>query len=352
VWNGLVRLTAPGAVLLAAALVSPVPAAMAAGPSPSHHASHAGAASGDRTLHPALRAVIPAHLVTPSRVGRSIGSPTEGHLVGGARLEESPWLRVVPCYEGAQWGLESLVSMVDRAARGVRKQYPDSVLSIGHLSRAGGGEIDRHASHESGRDADVGFYIVDYRNKPIYAPHFVAFKGDGTAPTWPGAHFDDARNWAFIASILGQGATRVNNVFIAAPLRARLLAYAAKIGAPYAVRERAALTLMQPRGALPHDDHFHVRIGCPNGMEGCVELPTRKLAHGRPRSHDLHHTVNPPGLTPGHSPAPVSPRPPPAGEPPLPTFPDVPVDADEHDSPAAPPAILDSPIDDVDGIDE
>ena len=29
-----------------------------------------------------------------------------------------------------------------------------------------------------------------------------AFRGDGTAPSWPGALFDDARNWALVSAIL------------------------------------------------------------------------------------------------------------------------------------------------------
>jgi hypothetical protein len=36
--------------------------------------------------------------------------------------------------------------------------------------------------------------------------------------------------------------------------------------------------MQQPHGALPHDDHFHVRIACPGHMTGCVENP---VVHGR-----------------------------------------------------------------------
>src|SRR5262249_16322092 len=120
--------------------------------------------------------------VSSHLAGRSLGSPTEGHLLGGAHLDDAPYLRVVPAYGAGdvRWGLESLVGALDRAARSVRKQYPDAVMSVGHLSRAGGGELDRHASHESGRDADVAFYVKSWAGKPLYADHFVAFKGDGT----------------------------------------------------------------------------------------------------------------------------------------------------------------------------
>ncbi len=231
--------------------------------------------------------------------GLSIGSPTEGHLVGGAHLEASPWLRITPCYEGedVRWGLDSLVSLVDHGARSVRKEFPDSVLSVGHLSRRGGGDVDRHASHESGRDADVGFYITNQQGKPIYADHFVRFLGDGTAPTWPGAKFDDARNWAFVASIVTDGRARVSHLFVASPLRTRLLTYAQRIGAPYATRVRASEVMAQPRGSLPHDDHFHVRISCPAFMEACVELPTRNIARAKIPRVRLRDTRALPGPT-------------------------------------------------------
>jgi penicillin-insensitive murein DD-endopeptidase len=210
--------------------------------------------------------------------GKSIGSPTEGHLVGGSRLGDASYLRIVPAYNqgDVRWGVEPLVGALDRAARAVRKQFADSVLSVGHLSKPGGGELDRHASHESGRDADVGFYVRDQKGKPIYADHFVAFKGDGTAVTWPGAQFDDARNWAFVASIVGDAHARVTHIFVSTPIRQRLLAYAAKIGAPGNVRVRASELMAQPHGSLPHDDHFHVRVACPSGMDKCIEQP---LAH-------------------------------------------------------------------------
>src|SRR5207248_1315441 len=127
-----------------------------------------------------------------------------GHLVNGAHLNEAPYLRVVPVYAAGdvRWGLGGLVGMIDRSARAVRKQFPDAVLSVGHISRPGGGEVDRHHSHESGRDADIGFYIKSQTGKPLMAEHFVPFRGDGTAPTWPGAYFDDARNWALISTLL------------------------------------------------------------------------------------------------------------------------------------------------------
>jgi penicillin-insensitive murein DD-endopeptidase len=208
--------------------------------------------------------------------GRSIGSPTEGRLVGGAHLDETPYLRILPAYVGGdvRWGLEPLVTMIDRAARSVHREFPGAILLVGQLSRAGGGDIDRHRSHESGRDADIAFFLRGAADKQLMPAHFVRVGTDGASSAWPGAYFDDAKNWALVAALVSDPEAHVSHLFVAAPLRARLLAYAEKMGAPASVRLRAAEAMQQPRGALPHDDHFHVRIACPAHMPGCVENPT------------------------------------------------------------------------------
>jgi penicillin-insensitive murein endopeptidase len=234
------------------------------------------------SAHAATPSPIPANLVEGHfHQGVSVGSPTDGHLIGGSRLEEAPYLRFLPAYasEHAWWGLGTLVSMIDRSARAVRHQFPDAILSVGHLSRSGGGDIDRHASHESGRDADLSFFIKNQAGHPLYSDHMVSFRGDGSAPSWPGALFDDARNWALVAALVQDPHARATYIFVATPLRARLLEYAQHIGAPLAVRNKAAELMVQPRGSLPHDDHFHVRIACPSGMTACVELPRAKSTH-------------------------------------------------------------------------
>lgn len=325
-----------------------------------------GALSGSAQKHSATARATsfgPAAL----RFGRSIGSPTEGRLLGGMHLETAPYLRIVPAYESGdvRWGLEPLVAMIDRAARTVRRHFPEAVASVGHLSRAGGGDLDRHRSHESGRDADVSFYVRSASGKQLLPSHFVPFRGDGSAVGWPGAYFDDAKNWALVAALVSDPEAHVTHLFIAAPLRARLLAYAERMGVPALQRVRAAEAMQQPRGALPHDDHFHVRIACPAHMNGCVENPAARPDHAAPAlggrgrrggdrgvegsSGGSAIRGSDPALTPApkraSDPAPTAP---PRGQPAKDPM-EIAPPGDRSTEPETPPASLSVPIDDVDG---
>jgi penicillin-insensitive murein endopeptidase len=312
---------------------SPAPAAKPARALPAGKAAPAGLHNASHGSTAKLASAAAPQRAMPSK---SIGSPTDGHLVNGVHLADAPYLRIYPVYTGSdvRWGTDTLVGLVDRAARSVHKQFPDAVLSVGQLSKNGGGEVDRHASHESGRDADVGFYVKSSLGKPILADHMVAFLGDGTAPSWPGAHFDDARNWALVSSIVGDPHAKVTHLFVATPIRERLLAYAAKIGASPAIRSKAAEVLAQPHGSLPHDDHFHVRIACPAGQDGkCIEQPlahhghgAAMASHGHP-AHPSHGATSPtsangPTATASMTAAPAAPHAAPASG---------------HAAPAAPP---------------
>ncbi len=211
-------------------------------------------------------------------VSKSVGAPNKGHLEGGARVDPGPHLKVLGTYakDDVVWGVKELVSAIDHAAKEVRKRYPDAVLGVGHLSQKGGGSIDRHASHESGRDADLAFYLSDVAGQPIWKDRFLTIRPDGIAASDSHARFDEGRNWALVSALATDPKARVTHIFVANHLRTRLLAYGARVGAKASVRARVAEVLMQPTHALPHDDHFHVRVACPPGSPACIEWPIAK----------------------------------------------------------------------------
>ncbi|WP_437733125.1 penicillin-insensitive murein endopeptidase [Sorangium sp. So ce1335] len=198
------------------------------------------------------------------------GAPNRGRLTGAVRLRSSRHLKV---RRGARaWGLPVLVKALRRAAFQVAKKHGDSALLVGDLSARTGGALDGHNSHQTGRDADVGFYVVNSKGKTLRTERFVAFDDKGDAIGLPGARFDDKRNWALVEALLQDRQAGVKYLFVTDALRARLLAYAAKKRVPAELRARAAAAMMSPRDADLHNDHFHIRIACPASMRGaCVE---------------------------------------------------------------------------------
>jgi penicillin-insensitive murein endopeptidase len=212
---------------------------------------------------------------TAKKPSKSIGAPNQGSLAAGVHLETGAHLRVVAAYAPGdpRWGVRELVDAIDRAAKEVRKRYPDAILGVGHLSRKDGGEIDRHHSHESGRDADLAFYLVDVAGRPVTRDRFLTILPNGVASADSHVRFDDGRNWALLSALVTDPHARVTHIFVVNHLRTRLLAYAARVGAPGWLRGRVAEVLMQPHHALPHDDHFHVRVGCPAASSECIEWP-------------------------------------------------------------------------------
>jgi penicillin-insensitive murein DD-endopeptidase len=208
-----------------------------------------------------------------NRAALSVGSPTCGRLEGGIELVGREGLKLKRPTT-ARWGLPQLVSLLERGARRVRGRHPGSVLLIGDLSRRGGGDIAAHRSHESGRDADVGFYFVDRRGKAVQLSRFRAVDTEGRVVGERQLMFDLARNWMLIQAWLTDPHVRVQHIFVAAPLRQRLLRYARERGVSPPLLHRASLALKQPRDGLLHDDHFHVRIACPPRQNGvCVAEP-------------------------------------------------------------------------------
>ncbi|MGK3998989.1 penicillin-insensitive murein endopeptidase [Sorangium sp. So ce1024] len=212
----------------------------------------------------------------------SKGAPNRGRLTGAVRLRSS---RHVKVREGARaWGLPVLVNALRRAAFQVAKKHGDSALLVGDLSARTGGALDGHNSHQTGRDADVGFYVVSSKGRTLRTDRFVAFDDKGNAIGLPGARFDDKRNWALVEALLQDRQVEVRYLFVTDALKARLLAYAAKKRVPAELRARAAAAMMSPRGADPHNDHFHIRIACPASMRGaCVEesVPRPACAAGK-----------------------------------------------------------------------
>lgn len=207
-----------------------------------------------------------------SKVSLSIGHPNDGKQVRAKRIKKGPHIVIQEKSKERTYAHPSLVLMLERSAKQVAKAFRGAKLFVGDLSDKDGGPLSGHHSHQSGRDADLAFYMRDAKGRIVQPKKFIAFGADGKAKDGSGLVFDDALNWALVESFAMDTRAGLAYVFISRPLKARLLAYAVKHEKKY-IKEAQAL-FVQPDNAEPHDDHFHVRIKCPKGQEDvCKELP-------------------------------------------------------------------------------
>lgn len=118
----------------------------------------------------------------------SIGSPQNGALMHPKKLKDSRYLNV---RRGRNYGTQTLVDVVESAIEHVHRHHPETPkLYVGDVSDADGGHLGRHMSHQSGRDADIGYF----RDGPLHEEHRLI----ATKPK----QLDLYRNWTFIAFLL------------------------------------------------------------------------------------------------------------------------------------------------------
>jgi penicillin-insensitive murein DD-endopeptidase len=198
----------------------------------------------------------------------SVGLPTDGWQIRAKKLKPSGDLWIQDKSVPYSYGHPALVLMLYRTAKQIARQSPGSVLLVGDLSREFGGPLAGHKSHQSGRDADVGFFVTDHRGKPLNSRRLLRFDKDGRARDGSGVHFDDYRNWLLVQLWLKDSRADLEHVFVASHLRRRLLDFARARPAFRAHVAGASQFLRQPTNGLPHDDHFHIRIACPERQLG------------------------------------------------------------------------------------
>jgi hypothetical protein len=133
-----------------------------------------------------------------SKMSLSVGHPNAGYQVRAKKLKKGPGLEILPKSRDRVYGHPSLVLMLQRSAKQIARSFPGSTLTVGDLSFAGGGPLVGHASHQSGRDADVLFYVRDAKGRIAKTPGFISFGGDGKARDGSGLVFDDERNWQLV----------------------------------------------------------------------------------------------------------------------------------------------------------
>jgi|GEM_PF-525241 len=223
---------------------------------------------------------LPGESKTPSR---SIGSVTHGWLVNARRIPQPhPHLQslAVQYGRGLNYTSDEMYELIAHAGAHVAKKFPGTVLPLGNFSAHGGGDIPYSFSHNSGRDADLGFFVLGEDGEPATPESLVALDANGRAEVVDSRGFthqytfDAPRNWALVEGLIQADSATLQYIFISNPLKRLLLNEARKQGAKRDLIQKASVLLHQPGGALPHDNHFHLRIYCSetDAVSGCIDV--------------------------------------------------------------------------------
>lgn len=210
-----------------------------------------------RGLEPGTRVVVPRPLGTagwnpyegregplPPEVdlelgGLSMGGPNEGTLVNGIPLPHTELFEVWK----PEWayGSTHAVGVVVEAIGDFRQSTGWSgALTIGSMSKFGGGHFPPHKSHQSGRDVDIRLPRLD---------------GNGEHPNH--AQTDWHAAWALISAFIDTGEVEV--IFLSRRLHGMLRAAAKDMGASQRELARIGTIISHSKG---HNAHLHVRIRC------------------------------------------------------------------------------------------
>jgi len=197
----------------------------------------------------------------PEEPSESVGSANGGQLVNGEQLP--PHRAYVIRNADVAWGtnetisaiLDSFDAMVAHFDRLPRVRVHD-------LSRESGGYLAGHRSHQSGRDADIGYYHDGCTDDCAY----IAIDGDD---------LDVERQWWLLRYWINHDL--IEYVFIDYDLQRALYEYVDEVRG--ATDEQLREWFQYPRGRDTavglirhepnHADHLHVRFACAGGDNRC-----------------------------------------------------------------------------------
>lgn len=192
---------------------------------------------------------------------RAIGFYAKGCLAGATALpiNGQTW-QVMRLSRNRNWGHPELVDMLEKLAAKVPKVAGWPGLLVGDMSQPRGGPmLTGHASHQVGLDADIWLTPMPNREltrlerEEMSAVMMVRPDRKDIDPSvWTKGH----------ASVIRAAAEdpRVERILVNAAIKKAICRETA--GSP-----RAWMSKVRPY--YGHDYHFHVRIKCPAGSEGC-----------------------------------------------------------------------------------
>ncbi len=190
---------------------------------------------------------------------RAIGSYARGCLAGGVSLPiNGPDWQVMRLSRNRNWGTPQLLDFLERLASAARALDGWPGLLVGDMAQPRGGPmITGHSSHQIGLDADVWLTPMPDR---ILTPQE---REDLIATSMLKDPFTvDPEKWTPLHTKLIKRAAsypQVSRIFVHPAIK--------KVLCEQAGKDRAWLGKVRPWWG--HYYHFHIRLKCPPGMDGC-----------------------------------------------------------------------------------
>jgi len=218
----------------------------------------------------------------------SIGKPSNGYIIDGTRLPDAGegfFTREMWRARNNRFGTDELVDLLTAVSRRMQVAVKGSAwqgvrLVVADLSGKGGGGGDQfHRSHQSGRDADLLYFMRDAQGKPMEADLMHVFDAQGKARDGTGITVDIPRTWLLVKSLLEAPEANVQWIFMFQPIANALFEHAVAANEPEALVARARIACKQPGDSARHDDHLHVRVFCSaeDRAYGCVDIGPQDL---------------------------------------------------------------------------
>jgi penicillin-insensitive murein DD-endopeptidase len=199
----------------------------------------------------------PAHLEA-----RAIGFYAHGCLAGAQALpvDGEAW-QVMRLSRNRNWGHPALIAFLERFARKIPKVNGWPGILVGDISQPRGGPmLTGHASHQIGLDADIWFTpMPDHRLSAQERETMSAL-----SLIRKNAHTVDDRLWTPAhEKLLRRAASyrEVERILVNPGIKKKLC--------DTVKGDRSWLKKVRPFWG--HDYHFHIRIGCQPGSNGCRE---------------------------------------------------------------------------------
>ncbi|HEX2147893.1 MAG TPA: penicillin-insensitive murein endopeptidase [Pseudorhizobium sp.] len=189
------------------------------------------------------------------------GSYAKGCIVGAAALPaDGPTWQAMRLSRNRRWGHPELVALLERFSRDAAALGWGSGILVGDISQPRGGPmLFGHASHQIGLDADIWF--TPKPAQPLSPQQREEMPFTSMLDKSKFLTVDPRRWTATHARVVMQAASypQVERIFVNPAIKKKLCETWRG--------DRTHLGKVRP--IYGHDEHFHIRIGCPPGASNC-----------------------------------------------------------------------------------